>query len=116
MRFVDAVERFVEVALREPVRHAEVLVEVVSAVARGRTRDRVMEVADELKHTRDDGYDVAGAEIAGEDDIATGAAAHRSEVDGLPGPFRIVPEEGGPCYEVTVVKGEINFPESSWKY
>ena len=95
MRFVDAVERFVEVALREPVCHAEVLVEVVSTVARCRARDRVMEVADELKHTRDDGHDVAGAEIASEDDVTAGAAAHRSEVDGLLGPLRIVSEEGG---------------------
>lgn len=75
MCVVDGIQGIFQVAFREEMGHAEILIQVVSAVVGGGTWDFAFVIADEFVHFCDDRNNITRRKVTGEDGVKTGAAA-----------------------------------------
>lgn len=85
----------VEIAACLVARHGEVLEEVVAAVAGSSARDVARVVGNELEGALHEGRDVLAREVAAQEEIVAGEAAHGSPIDDAVFPFRVIAEVGG---------------------
>lgn len=84
----------VEIAACLVARHGEVLEEVVAAVAGSSAGYVARVVGNELEGALHEGYDVLAREVAAQEEIVAGEAAHGSPIDDAVFPFRVVAEIG----------------------
>lgn len=85
----------VEIAACLVARHGEVLEEVVAAVAGSSAGDIARVVGNELESALHEGHDVFAREVAAQEEIVAGEAAHGSPIDDAVFPFGVVAEVGG---------------------
>jgi len=90
----EVIEYFVGELLGEIACHRQVEVEVVTAAVRRSARNIGIVVADEGEHVLNEIVDVRGLQIAGQNQIETGAASHGSEIDDLGFPLGVIADEG----------------------
>lgn len=83
-----------QISLRLPLGHAEILLAVIAAFVGLGARDFPLERKDPLKRFRDDRKRVAAVHILLKDRVKSGSAPHRTEVDGLSGIGRMVAQKG----------------------
>lgn len=84
----------VEIAACLIARHGEVLEEVVAAVAGSSAGDVTRVGGNELEGALHEGYDVLTREVAAQEEIVAGEAAHGSPIDDAVFPFGVIAEIG----------------------
>lgn len=98
MCLIDMIERVAEIPVSKPVRHTEILIQVIAAVPGCSTGNLTAVVTNKLKHPGDDIDHITGLQISGQNKIETGTTAHRTKIDVAVLPFRIISQEG--CTEM----------------